>query len=600
MTPFTPKFDNLVSILQNTVEKHGARPAFGVRAQDKTWSWVTWAEFAKMVDAFRSALTGYGVERGDRVAVISNNRLEWAVGAYATYGCGATYVPMYEAMLDKDWKYILQDCGAKVCLVANDAIEKRVAALLPDLKLINLDTSYPSLLEAGAKNPVSPVIPTGSDIAYFIYTSGTTGNPKGVKLSHLNLASNVQALELSFPLTHEDRTLAFLPWAHVAGGGSELNGIVYGGGSMGICEKADWILESLPAVQPTVLIAVPRIWNKIYDGVNKQVAAKPGIIQAIFRAGLRGVQKKKRGEKLTFGESISVPLARKLIFSKIVAKFGGKLKYACSGAAALSPDVARFVDSLGIAVYEAYGMTETSSVATVNPQGSPRIGSVGKPIPGVEIKLDAEAAGDPNQGGEIVIYGHGIMQGYHNLPDETKKSLTDDGGLRSGDLGKFDDDGYLFITGRVKEIYKLENGKYVSPAPLEEKITLSPLIAQAMVHGMNKPFNVAIVVPDLVTLKAWATENGLPDGDPNTLVSHEKVRALIASELEKYGADKGFERVEDFILVAEEFSVQNDMLTPSLKVKRRVVIQKHGAALDALYAKKYAKKSNGGGASATS
>jgi long-chain acyl-CoA synthetase len=582
---FTPTFDNLLAILENTVARRGPRPAFGIRGAGGDWRWVTWSEFAGLVDAFRAALADLGVERGDRVAVIANNRLEWAVGAFAVYGRAATYVPMYEAMLDKDWKYILEDCGAKVCLVAGEAIEKRVAALLPGLKLVNLDRDFDRLVEANRTRSVPPIRPAGADIAYFIYTSGTTGKPKGVRLSHANLASNVQAVNVVFPLSEEDRTLAFLPWAHVGGGSSELNGVVYTGASLAICERSDWILDSLPKVQPTVLMAVPRIWNKIYEGVNKQIAARPRIIQAVFHVALRGHAKRKKGEALSLGERLSGVIARRLIFSKVVARFGGRLKYACSGAAALSPEVATFIDGLGIPVYEGYGMTELSSLATVNPQGASRIGSVGTPLPGVTIKIDPAVAGDPSQGGEIIAYGHGLMAGYHNLPEETKSAFTEDGGLRTGDLGKFDADGYLYITGRVKEIYKLENGKYVSPVPLEERIGLSPFISQCMVHGQNKPFNVAILVPDMSTLAPWTEANGI---DTKVLLTDPKVRALFEAELRKCEAEKGFERVEDFILVAEEFSVANDMLTPSLKVKRRVVGARYGAALEALYARRAA------------
>lgn len=577
----TFRFDNLVSMLEATVAEHGSRPAFGVRGEDKAWSWTTWSAFARKVDALRAGLAAKGVGPGDRVAIISNNRLEWLIACFATYGRGATWVPMYEAMLDKDWKYILEDSGAKVCFVANADIDGRVAALLPGLQRVRLDADFDALSEARATSAV--VTPSGDDIALMIYTSGTTGKPKGVRLSHRGLASNAQALQLVFAISHEDRTLAFLPWAHVAGAGTEVNSVVLSGASTALCEKADWILESLPVVQPTMLVAVPRIWNRIYDAVHKQMTGKPKAIRALFAAGLSAADKKERGEALSFGDTLALALARRLIFSKVVAKFGGRLRYACSGAAALSPDVGRFVKALGIEVYEAYGMTEVSSLATVNPKGAARIGSVGKPLPGVEIRLDPEAAGDPSQGGEILIYGHGVMAGYHNLPEETAKALTSDGGVRSGDLGRLDDEGYLYITGRVKEIYKLENGKYVSPAPLEEKITLSPLIAQAMVHGQNKPFNVAVLVPDLATLRSWASENGV-SGEPAALCKDERVRALYARELARYAADKGYERVEDFVLVPEEFTVDNDMLTPSLKVKRRVVLEKHGAVIEALYA----------------
>lgn len=577
-------FEDLLSMLEATVRAHGDRPAWGVRAPDKRWTWISWREFAQRVDALRGGLAQKGIGRGDRVAIISANRIEWLIGAFASYGLGATWVPMYEAMIDRDWKHILDDSGAKLCFVANADIDARLAPLVPHVERIILGAPFDALCEAGKKNPVPAVRPSGDDIAYFIYTSGTTGKPKGVKLTHRSLASNAQALALAFPMTPEDRTLAFLPWAHVAGAGTEINSIVYGGASTAICERPDWILESLPVVQPTMLLAVPRIWNKIYDGVNKQMMSQPKAVRALFSAGLRASEKRAHGEELSVLERVALRLAKRLVFSKVKAKFGGRLRYACSGAAALSPDVGRFVQALGLEVYEGYGMTEASSLSTVNPKGAARIGSVGKPLPGVEIKLDLDAAGDRSQGGEIIIYGHGLMAGYHNLPEETRAAMTSDGGLRSGDLGRFDEDGYLYITGRVKEIYKLENGKYVSPAPLEEKLTLSPLVAQVMVHGVNKPFNVAIIVPDIVSLREWAAQNGVGETDARALCDDARVRARYAEEIARYGADKGYERVEAFVLVPDEFSIDNDMLTPSMKVKRRVVVAKYHDQIDRMYA----------------
>jgi len=580
------EFDDLLSMFEATVRKYRTRPAFGVRAPDKRWTWISWGELAGRVNAMRGGLAHEGVSRGDRVAIISNNRIEWIIGCFASYGLGATWVPMYEAMIDKDYQHILDDSGAKVCVIATAELDTKIAKFAPTVKRIKLGADFDALMELGKKHPVAAIRPAGADLAYFIYTSGTTGKPKGVKLSHRSLASNVQALKHVFPLSHEDRTLAFLPWAHVGGAGTEVNSIVYSGGSAAICERPDWILESLPVVEPTMLLGVPRIWNKIYDGVNKQVASQPRAIRVLFAMGLAASNKQVRGEPLTVLDRAALALARRLIFSKVKARFGSRLKYACSGAAALSPDVGRFVQALGLEVYEAYGMTEVSSIATTNPLGHPRIGTVGKPLPGVDIRLDEDAAVDPGQGGEIIIYGHGVMSGYHNLPEETAAAMTADGGLRSGDLGCFDEDGYLVITGRVKEIYKLANGKYVSPAALEEKLTLSPLISQVMLHGQDKPFNVALVVPDATTLRAWAKENGIGSDDLATLCKDERVHSRYTKEIAHGAGDKGFERVEAFLLVPDEFTVDNEMLTPTMKVKRRVVTDRYKDAIEALYAAK--------------
>ncbi|HWE31626.1 MAG TPA: long-chain fatty acid--CoA ligase [Polyangia bacterium] len=566
-------------MLHDVVAKYGDRPVLGTRGAD-AWSWTSYREFGALVDQARTALAARGVGRGDRVAVISNNRLEWAVTAYAAFTLGAIWVPMYESQLDGDWQFILGDCTARMCFVSGEAIAKRVRGFsnqLPDLQhVIDFDApgddGFAALMRAGEKRDVAAITPDATDVALFIYTSGTTGKPKGVRLSHSNIAGNVSGFQEVVPIDMAHRSLAFLPWAHVYGGSVELHGMISIGASLAICSKRERILEYLGEVKPSVLFAVPQIWNRIYAGVQANVAEKPKLIRSIFHAALRSRSKQKRGQSRSFGEVVALPLAKALIFGKVKQRFGGKLEFACSGAAALSPDVAEFVDNLGIDVYEGYGMTETSGIAVCNQPQARRIGTVGKPLPGVDIKLDHQAPGGDADNGEILVYGTGVMLGYHNQPDETAKVMTPDAGLRTGDLGRFDADGFLVVTGRVKELYKLQNGKYVAPAPLEEKLTLSPFIAQAMLHGADKPYNVAIIVPNLQNAGELVQDQ-------------KKLREVIAAELDKYSSDwKSYERVKKFMLADEEFTTANDMLTPTLKVKRRNVIKRYGADLDKLYA----------------
>jgi len=575
---FQPRFNDLASMLRDVVAKYGDRPVLGTRESDG-WKWTSYAEFGALVDQARAALAARGIQRGDRVAVISNNRLEWAVGAYAAFTLGAVWVPMYESQLDGDWQFILEDCAARMCFVSGDAIAKRVrsfAGQLPKLEhVIDFDApgddGFAAFMKAGEKRDVPAVAHDPKDVALFIYTSGTTGKPKGVRLSHSNLACNVSGFQEVVPIDGSHRSLAFLPWAHVYGGSVELHGMISIGASLAICSKREKILEYIGEVKPTVLFAVPQIWNRIYSGVQANVAEKPKLIQSIFHAALRSRAKQKRGQGRTFGEVVALPLAKALIFGKVKQRFGGRLQFACSGAAALSPDVAEFVDNLGIDVYEGYGMTETSGIAVCNQPNARRIGTVGKVLPGVDVKLDHQAPGGDADNGEIIVYGTGVMLGYHNQPEETAKVMTDDGGLRTGDLGRLDGDGFLVVTGRVKELYKPQNGKYVAPAPLEEKLTLSPFIAQVMLHGSDKPYNVAIIVPNMQNAGELVKDA-------------KKLREVIAAELDKYSSDwKSYERVKKFIVADEEFTTANDMLTPTLKVKRRNVIKKYGADLDKLY-----------------
>ncbi len=603
MAEFKPKFETLVDIYEHATQKYPDNPLFGVK-KDGRWEWMTYRQFRELTEAMRGALAQLGVEKGDRVALISNNRPEWAVVAYAAYGRGASVVPMYESQQDKDWKYILKDCGAKVLFVSKPEILQRVLAFrdeLPDLQHIGLFEgdlpegeglhTFEQLVERGKEHPAEISHPDPEDVAGFIYTSGTTGNPKGVLLSHRNLATNVSAIHALFPIGSEDRSLSFLPWAHSFGQIVELHGLFSMGASMGIAEAVDKIVQNLSEVRPTLLFSVPRIFNRIYDGLNKRMAEEGGLKKKLFEAAI--ANEKRRRElaaegRTCMGAELKHKLFDKLVFSKVRERFGGRLRYAFSGGAAISKEVAEFIDSLGIMVYEGYGLTETSPIATANYPGHRKIGSVGKAIPGVRIVIDKEVTGDEVDG-EIVVYGHNVMKGYHNLPEENAKVFTEDGGFRTGDMGRMDEDGYVYITGRVKEQYKLENGKYVVPTPLEEKLKLSPFVANVMVYGDNKPYNVALVVPDMEMLGKWAAEHGLDASDPEKLLEDPKVRELYREEIEKWSKDfKQYEKIRDFTFGTEDFTVDNGMLTPTLKLKRRGVMQRYGEQLQALYEKRKA------------
>ena len=596
MSEFQPKFESLVQVFNASVEQYADRPLFGVKRDDE-WQWMTFQEWGDKVRRLRTALQNLGVEAGDRVAVIANNSPAWAIGAYASYGLGAAYVAMYESQLDKDWKHILNDCGAKVLFVANEEIARRVKSFrteLPDLKEVVViegtptggDHAFDDLLNAEPSDLVDP----GPDaIADFIYTSGTTGNPKGVRLTHRNLAYNVSAIHAVFPLEPDDRSLCFLPWAHSFGQTVELHGMLSMGASMGLAEAVDKIIVNLAEVRPTIFASVPRVFNRIYDGLHARMNEEGGLKKKLFYAAIDTAEKRKKlaAEGKSSGWlDFKFNILDGLVFSKVRDRFGGRLKYAFSGGAAISKEVAEFIDNLGITVYEGYGLSETSPIATMNYPGARKIGSVGKPIPGVEIEIDIAATEDPKQG-EIVIYGHNIMEGYHNLQKANDEVLVEKGGVRgfrSGDMGLIDDEGFLFITGRVKEQYKLLNGKYVVPTPLEEKIKLSPYISNAMVYGMNREYNTAIVVPDYEVLKGWAVERGL-DPDPAALANNDQVRALIEEEVNRLSAEfKGYEKLRKIYVAEEDFTTENGMLTPTLKLKRRIVQKRYQDAIESLYA----------------
>jgi long-chain acyl-CoA synthetase len=598
MATFKPKYETLNDIFQHSVSAFADRPLFGTR-QHGAWVWMTYAEFGRSVDAMRSALADLGVGAGDRVAIIANNRPEWAIAAYATYGLGAVFVAMYEAQAEPEWLYILRDSGAKILFVPGQVTARRIlthGASLPALeKIVVLEgptepemVSYPRALDEGRRRAL-PVRPTaGSDVACFIYTSGTTGNPKGVRLTHANIAYNVSAIHEFFPVDASDRSVCFLPWAHVFGQTVELHGLFSLGASLGLSESVDKLIDNIAEVKPTLLVSVPRIFNRIYDTLHQKVNSEGGWQKRLFFAGLDNAKQRKTfaARRQTSGVSDFKHLVfDRVVFSKVRERFGGRLKYAISGGAALSKEVAEFIDDLGITVFEGYGLSETSPIVSANSPGSRKLGSVGKCIPGVRVEIDTAVTGDPKNG-EILVFGHNVMAGYHNLPEENARVFVErngERGLRTGDMGFVDGEGFLHITGRVKEQYKLLNGRYVVPTPLEEDLKLSSYLSNVMVFGDNREYNVAVVIPDFVQLTKWARENGIT-GDAPSLVANERVRQLIASQLESYSTKfKPYEKVKKFVIGTVDFTTDNRMLTPSLKVKRTEVLKHYGEALDALY-----------------
>lgn len=587
-------YQTLNDLYRDAVQSYPNNRLFGTK-RNGAYEWIAYKEFGELVDAFRGGLASLGIGKGDTVAIIANNRVEWAVAAYATYGIGAKFCPMYEAQLAKDWKYIIEDSEAKLLLVANQTIYDQTKGFVDEVDSLERviffdgpndhDDSYAKLLEKGRQSPAEIADVGKDDICGFIYTSGTTGNPKGVLLSHYNICSNVNAIHGMLDIGETDVSLSFLPWAHSFGQTVELHALFSMGASLGLAESVQTIIANLAEVRPTLLFSVPRIFNRIYDGVHKKMEAEGGLKKSLFDSALQNSdrlrEEQERGS-VSFGTNMKDKFFDKLVFSKIRERFGGRLRYAFSGGAALSPEVARFIDNLHITVYEGYGLTETSPIVTCNRPNARKIGSVGKPIPGVEVLLEpVEGYPDANVG-EICVKGPNVMQGYHNLPDKTAEVIDADGKFHTGDLGRRDEEGYIFVIGRVKEQYKLENGKYVVPAPMEEQLKLSPFINQIMIEGTNKPFNVAAIVVDMDTTKEWASDKGMSVED--ALASPE-FQEVMKGEIDKWGSNfKSYEKPKKFVLSSEEWSTENDMLTPSMKVKRRKVMEAFGDKLEALYA----------------
>lgn len=588
--------DNLIEFLENSLAKHPDRPLFGTKNSQGVYEWLTYRQFGRRVDNLRAALAGLGVGSGDAVGIIANNRTEWAIAAYATYGLGGRFVPMYEAELPKTWQYIVADSAVKVLFVAKPEILEKVRDFpgkIPTLEKIILvegegPGSMAALEAAGQDRPVPAIRPAADDIAVLIYTSGTTGEPKGVLLSHGNCASNsIGGVSMYPELNEEGVSLSILPWAHSYGLTAELNAMIFLGGSIGFIESVKTVVQDMALVRPTWLIAVPRVFNRIYNGLWEKMNEQGGLAKKLFTMGIEAAKRRRElaaSGRSDFFNELKFKLADKIVFTKIRQKMGGRLLGAMSGSAAMNVDIAHFFFDIGIPIYDCYGMTETSPAIAMNSSLAYRLGSVGKAIDQVKIVIDSSVVEEGAKDGEIVVYGPNVMKGYHNKPDKTREVMTPDGGVRTGDRGRLDEDGYLYITGRIKEQFKLENGKFVFPSALEEDISLVPWVQNVVVTGENRPYTTCLIVPDFAMVERYAAKQGIA-GDIGQLVADEKIQAVITGEILKalQGRYGGYEIPKKFIYLTEPFTLENGMLTQTMKLKRRVVLEKFKDRINALY-----------------
>jgi len=590
---FEPPY-NLVDMFETTVRKFPDRNSIGTKQADGEYHFFTYRQMSERVNNLRGGLATLGVEKNDAVGVIVKNSVEWALAAFASYGRGARFVPMYEKEREQIWEYIISDSGLKVLFVLNDEIYNKVKHLVDKIetleKIILIEGDGPDTMAAlekmGKKNPVPSIKPDWSDIASLIYTSGTTGDPKGVLLSHGNFTSNIQAAAKAFSHLDESTvSLSILPWAHSFGQTGELYLGMYLGGATGLVGSVDTIVDDLQKVKPNILIAVPRIFNRVFDGIHRLMKEKGGISEFLFNLAKSEAEKKRE----TGRASILFYLLDRIVFSKIRAKFGGNLKLAITGSAMMNPEIATFFSDIGISTYDCYGLTETSPAMTINCPEKNRIGSVGAAIDKVTVVIDKSMTGEDSEDGEIVCYGPNVMQGYHNKPEKTAAVLIDDPelgvGFRTGDRGRLDADGFLYITGRFKEEYKLNNGKYVHPASIEEDIKLNPYIANAMIFGDARPYNVCLMVPDFESLKSYIESIGCSGKSPEELIEFRTFVDFLEHQVidqlsNTYG---GYEIPKKFLIIADDFSIDNGLLTQTMKLRRQKVMEKYGEKLMALF-----------------
>ncbi len=584
------KPDNLVESFESAVARFGANKFLGTKMVSGNYEWTSYEEVGRRVDDMRAALGSLGVGKDDAVGIIASNRVEWVVAAFATYGLGARFVPMYEKELDSTWEYIVGHAAIKVLFVSTKDVLDRVRKFserLPQLKAVVLiegegPGSFAELEAKGRGKELPSIHPSADDIAVLIYTSGTTGEPKGVLLSHGNCtACSRGGWHLYSELDEHTVSFSHLPWAHSYGFSAELNNFIQFGGAIGLMDSLDTLAEDMPKVAPTILISAPRMFNKIHAKIVETMREEGGLKLKLFNAAVAAAHEKR----LSGRGGIRYRLLDKIVLSKIREIFGGRMKGALTASAKMNPSIAEFFFDIGIPVYDCYGLTETSPAITMSHASQYRAGSVGKALQHLDIVIDTSMVSDGSGEGEVVVYGPHVMKGYHKKPEKTAAIMTADGGIRTGDRGRLDADGFLYITGRFKEEYKLNNGKYVYPAELEEDLKLLPYVANALVYGDGMPFNVALIVPEIPVMQRVAKELKLSIS-VNELLENRQMRELITLEIGNHLRKRfgGYEIPRRIAFIAEDFTVDNGLLTQTLKLKRPLVTEKYRKVIEGLYA----------------
>jgi long-chain acyl-CoA synthetase len=592
--------NNLAEMFFANREKHPDHPAYRFK-KDGKWSAVTWRTAAEDCERTAGGLIALGISHGDRVGLISNNRYEWAITDYAVLAVGAVLVPVYPTLTAPQIAYIIRDSAIRFLIVEDEQQIMKIETIRSGLNTVekyfvlsppetvpecwevfsDLSGNGAALL---AEKPdiireTKQKISRG-DLATVVYTSGTTGEPKGAMLTHGNFLSNIESAAQIFDCYPTDSTLSFLPLSHSFERMAGHFFSCFSGATVSYAESLDTVAENIREVRPTLVISVPRLYEKIYNRILTMVEAGSALKRWIFyfavAIGRKYSHLKLRQQKIPVFTSLEHALANRLVFRKLHERVGGRLRYFVSGGAPLAPEIAEFFAAVGLVILEGYGLTETSPAITFNRPESMKIGTVGKPIPGVEVRIAHD--------GEILSRGPHIMKGYLNKEADTREVIDEDGWFHTGDIGMFDDEGFLVITDRKKNILVTAGGKNVAPQPIENRLITSPYIEQAMLIGDRRRFCSAIIVPDREALENWAREQSLNFNSYEDLLSLPEVSDLISAENERLTIDFAtFEKVKKFVLVPEPFSQDGGELTPTLKVKRRVVEEKFAAEIEAIY-----------------
>ncbi|HET9039032.1 MAG TPA: long-chain fatty acid--CoA ligase [Gemmatimonadales bacterium] len=582
------------------MERHGARPVAMRIRRDGRWAPLGYTDLAERVHAASIGLRELGVQDGDRLAILSENRPEWAITDYACLAARATDVPIYPTLPARQAEYILRDSGAVGVVVSSMGQLEKVRSIrdrLPALRLVialDADARGPDVLpfdellacgrSARARHPdwrAHALRASPDDLATIIYTSGTTGDPKGVMLTHGNIASNVTTCVGLFDFGPGDECLSFLPLSHIFERMFGHYSMFHAGVVINYAGSIETVAADMQELRPTMMASVPRLYEKIFsrvlDSVRSSAAPRRRIFGWARRVGEAWVDRILAGQPVPGRLALERRLADRLVFSKLRGRTGGRIRFFISGGAPLSPDIARFFFAAGMPILEGYGLTETSPVMAVNTFGHTRLGTVGRAIPGVDIRIAPD--------GEIVTRGPNVMRGYFGKPEATAAALDEDGWFHTGDIGLLDAEGYLSITDRKKDLIVTAGGKNIAPQPIENLAKSSKFVSNAVMLGDRRPFPIMLVVPNAGPLKAWAARHGLPADDMELLVRLPEVHTKLEREVRKTLRDLAqFEMPKKFLLLPNDFSVEGGELTPTLKVRRRIVEERHKTAIETLYA----------------